>query len=101
MLGWTVSQWHNLYHDLPSKMIKFPVSDKSLIVCNEDETRTVSPVGLQEALDAEMGAVRFGRCFVRPSGTEDVVRLYAEASCMEEVELLIAKSIEAIKRFVR
>jgi phosphoacetylglucosamine mutase len=33
-----------------------------------------------------------GRCFVRPSGTEDVVRVYAEASTHEVADGL-AKSV--------
>lgn len=33
----------------------------------------------QPALDAAMGKEEQGRCFVRPSGTEDVVRIYAGA----------------------
>ena len=36
-----------------------------------------------------------GRCFVRPSGTEDVVRVYAEAASQEaadELALLVAQT---------
>jgi phosphoacetylglucosamine mutase len=33
-----------------------------------------------------------GRCFVRPSGTEDVVRIYAEADTRENVDQLSAKA---------
>ena len=47
-----------------------------------------------------MASVSLGRCFVRPSGTEDVVRVYAEAATAAEVEVLIAASVEAIKSFV-
>lgn len=36
-----------------------------------------------------------GRAFVRPSGTEDIVRIYAEDNEMENV-LLMTKEIEII-----
>lgn len=43
-----------------------------------------------------------GRCFVRPSGTEDVVRVYAEASTVEAAESLaksVAQHVERILGF--
>jgi phosphoacetylglucosamine mutase len=99
VLGYDTAKWNDLYVDLPSKMIKLPVVDKNKIICNEDETRTLAPEGLQEALDAAMMQVTLGRCFVRPSGTEDVVRVYAEASTADGVARLIDLSVEAINRF--
>lgn len=51
-----------------------------LLSCNKDETRAMTPGGLQEALDVLMASsavAPYGRVFVRPSGTEDVVRVYA------------------------
>lgn len=37
------------------------------------------PEGLQAAIDSAVAPYPEGRSFVRPSGTEDVVRVYAEA----------------------
>ena len=42
--------------------------------------QVTAPAGLQAAIDALVAAVPQGRSFVRPSGTEDVVRVYAEAA---------------------
>ena len=95
-----IHQWNELYVDLPSKMIKLPVPNKNSIICNENETRALAPDGLQIALDAANSTVLHGRSFVRPSGTEDVVRVYAEASDMTGVETLIERSVQAIKEYV-
>jgi len=38
-----------------------------------------SAAGLQEAIDAAVAKYPMGRAFARPSGTEDAVRVYAEA----------------------
>ena len=38
----------------------------------------MAPEGLQTAIDARVAQVTNGRSFVRASGTEDVVRVYAE-----------------------
>lgn len=43
-----------------------------------------------------------GRCFVRPSGTEDVVRVYAEASTQEAADTLancVAKHVDQFLGF--
>ena len=56
------------------------VSDRRVIDTTDAERRTTSPPGLQEAIDRLVGKHPDGRCFVRPSGTEDVVRVYSEAA---------------------
>lgn len=43
------------------------------------ERRLVSPRGVQEKIEEEVRKYEGGRAFVRPSGTEDCVRVYAEA----------------------
>jgi phosphoacetylglucosamine mutase len=50
-----------------------------VIDTTDAERRTVSSAGLQEAIDRLVNKHRQARSFVRPSGTEDVVRVYAEA----------------------
>lgn len=96
-----IFSWDNLYKDLPSKQLKIATAYKSLITCTDDETRTLTPPGLQEALDIAMKEIPMGRCFIRPSGTEDVVRVYAEATTSEGVEILTNKAVEAINNFVK
>lgn len=55
------------------------VADRRVIDTTDAERRTVSPAGLQEAIDTLVRKYTRARSFVRPSGTEDVVRVYAEA----------------------
>lgn len=50
-----------MYTDLPSRQAKATVADRSVIVCNSDETRAVKPDGLQAALDDVMASVPNGR----------------------------------------
>lgn len=101
VLGMTFEDWCDTYTDLPSKQIKIPVSDKNLIRCSDNEMRVEEPVDLQVALESAMKKVPQGRCFVRPSGTEDCVRIYAEASTQEHANRLAEEAILAIRFFVR
>lgn len=91
-------KWHELYTDLPSKQQKVAVPDKGMVACAEDECTVVRPAVLQDDLDAAMRSVSQGRCFVRPSGTEDVVRIYAEAATQAEADLLTELAHAAIRK---
>ena len=77
-----------LYEELPSRQTKLPVKDRAAITTTADETRATAPPALQPALDALMARFPSGRCFVRPSGTEDVVRVYAEAATQVDADQL-------------
>lgn len=60
-------------------MLFAQVADRRVISTTDAERRAVTPPGLQEAIDALVNKYKLSRAFVRPSGTEDVVRVYAEA----------------------
>ncbi|KEG07249.1 phosphoacetylglucosamine mutase [Trypanosoma grayi] len=77
--------WYQLYTDLPSLQSKVAVSNPKVVTNTPDERRALSPPGLQDAIDAAVAAASAAphsaaRAFVRPSGTEPIVRVYAEAS---------------------
>ena len=95
MRGWQLEDWDGLYTDLPSRQTKLPVMDRAVVECTEDETRTTAPASLQPALDALMKRFPQGRCFVRPSGTEDVVRVYAEAETQAQADELALLTAQA------
>ncbi|MEW5304181.1 MAG: hypothetical protein WDW36_006811 [Sanguina aurantia] len=85
---WGMSEWQALYTDRPSKQVKLVVADRSVITTTDAERRCVTPPGLQAAIDAAVADCPNGRAFVRPSGTEDAVRVYAEAPTEQAVSAL-------------
>lgn len=100
--GWTLQNWNGLYKDLPSRQCKVKVKDRSLIHTNDNETKATAPPLLQPALETAMSA-HLGtsknhkylpppRAFVRPSGTENVVRIYAEASTQIDADALASEA---------
>ena len=72
-------EWNSLYADLPNRLVKVVVGDRNAFKTEDAERRLVSPRGLQTKIDEFVRRYEGGRSFVRPSGTEDVVRVYAEA----------------------
>ncbi|KAG7359178.1 phosphoglucosamine mutase [Nitzschia inconspicua] len=94
--GWTLQQWNDMYQDLPSRMLKVKVQDRSIIRCNDNETECIEPDTVQPLLQQAMSTVNQGRTFIRPSGTEDVVRVYAEAATREEADTLAALAAQIV-----
>jgi len=82
------AQWDALYADLPNRLVKVVVKDRNVFTTTDAERKLVTPEGLQAKVDALVAKVNQGRSFVRPSGTEDVVRVYAEAATREEADKL-------------
>lgn len=79
-------EWDSLYSDLPNRLVKVVVADRNAFKTEDAERRLVSPHGLQSRIDELVGKFEGGRSFVRPSGTEDVVRVYAEAAIRSQAD---------------
>jgi len=88
-------EWDSIYNDLPNKLIKVVVPDRNIFQTEDAERRLNRPVGLQVKIDGLVWKFEGGRGFVRPSGTEDVVRVYAEASVRHQADEL-AQGIAAL-----
>ena len=71
------------------------VPDRSVFKTTDAERRLVEPQGMQQKIDEIVAEYASGRSFVRASGTEDAVRVYAEASTHEGAEEL-SKRIGAL-----
>lgn len=85
---WGPKEWDGTYEDLPNKLLKVNVKDRSVFKTEDAERRLISPPGLQARIDELVGKYKDARSFVRPSGTEDCVRVYAETSLASELSSL-------------
>ncbi|KAK5118014.1 hypothetical protein LTR62_004058 [Meristemomyces frigidus] len=95
---WTVKEWLATYTDLPNKLAKCLVTDRSAYtsVPGTAEQRLATPARVQPKIDEIVSKYRDGRCFVRASGTEDAVRVYGEAAEVYDTEDLVAKVCDFI-----
>ncbi|KAF8499443.1 phosphoacetylglucosamine mutase [Gautieria morchelliformis] len=89
--GYSGYEWDSTYTDLPNRLVKVVVNDRNLFQTEDAERRLTSPPGLQQKLDELVRKYDGGRSFVRPSGTEDVVRVYAEATLRPQADELAFK----------
>ncbi|KYM99116.1 Phosphoacetylglucosamine mutase [Cyphomyrmex costatus] len=96
--GWDVVEWERSYNDLPNKQLKVRVKDRNLITTTNAGRNCLTPVCLQEEIDKIVSKYPRGRSFVRPSGTEDIVRVYAECECSLDVNKLAVKVASLVYR---
>ena len=85
---WNFTSWEQAYVDLPSRLVRVVVSDRTIFKTANADTVLVSPPKLQDLINSTVQKFKNGRSFVRPSGTEDVVRVYAEAASQAECDEL-------------
>lgn len=86
---WDIETWNKLYIDKANSLTKVKVTDRNQVETTNAGRICTKPEGLQHAIDTTVAKYGPGaRCFVRPSGTEDCVRIYAEADDQTAVENL-------------
>eukprot|EP00921_Rhytidocystis_pertsovi_P024306 GHVQ01039094.1.p1 GENE.GHVQ01039094.1~~GHVQ01039094.1.p1 ORF type:complete len:648 (-),score=62.82 GHVQ01039094.1:1861-3804(-) len=106
LLGWDLLAWINIYKDVPSKQSKVSMKRKALSRLKphpDHEKYLVEPRSLQVAIDTVISTVASQqsitptelRAFIRPSGTEDVCRLFVEAPTEELCEEMTT-SLQAV-----
>lgn len=90
-------EWDKEYTDLPNKLVKVVVPDRTVFKTANAERTLVSPAGVQDLIDQLVSKFSQGRSFVRASGTEDAVRVYAEADTRENADQLSAEVIALLQ----
>jgi len=98
--GWSAEDWYACYSDLPNKLTKVSVKDRTMVTTTDAERQVVTPAGLQDRINSTVAQFSKGRSFVRPSGTEDCVRVYAEAATKEEADRLAAAVGDIVKEML-
>jgi phosphoacetylglucosamine mutase len=89
--GMDAAAWAALYPDLPNQLRKVVIRDRSVVQVTNAERTCTAPAALQPRIDAAVAKRTNARSFVRASGTEDVVRVYAEAATAEEAAALASE----------
>lgn len=95
---WTPKEWDLTYIDLPNRLVRVEVANRSIFVADATERRLIEPTEAQAQIDALVSKYSEGRSFARASGTEDAVRVYAEAATRSEADDLATKVASVVKQ---
>ena len=96
--GWGPQEWDRTYVDMPNRLVRVEVADRSIFKATDAERKLESPPGIQAHISALVGKYKNGRSFARASGTEDAVRVYAEAATRSEADDLAQKVAGIVKQ---
>jgi len=82
------------YDNKPNNIYKMIINNKDSIKTNEDETRIIEPKEIQDKIDKLINEfTEFNpRIFIRPSGTEDCIRIYIESD-LEDINYIIYNNL--------
>jgi phosphoacetylglucosamine mutase len=96
---WTCENWLATYKDLPNRLVRVEVKDRGIFKAVDAERKLESPKGIQSEIEQLVGKYKQGRSFARASGTEDAVRVYAEAATRGEADDLASKVAAVVKKY--
>ena len=71
--------------------------NKNKFVCNHDETKLTEPLRLQDTMEVFASDAEGGRAHLRPSGTEDFLRLYVETKNQDDIQRVADIILEEIE----
>lgn len=95
---WTLRDWLELYKANCVAQLAVQVKNKAKIQMNESETECIAPPKLQAKIDQVVSEVEKSRAFVRPSGTEEVVRIFVESPIQSDADSIAKKLAEIVKQ---
>ena len=101
-LGLDLRQYLELYVDLPVVQTKVPMPREKLNILKpqpDHERWLLEPATLQEEIEKTVQLYAGARAFVRPSGTEDIARLYTEARTKEDAQELSGRLEQLMRAF--
>jgi phosphoacetylglucosamine mutase len=88
LLNWTHKEWYSIYSEIPNRLFKIQVPNKDLYKPVFSEECLEEPKQVQDQINSILNKYTGSRAFVRPSGTENILRLYVEARNSEEIDLI-------------
>ncbi|CAK90292.1 unnamed protein product (macronuclear) [Paramecium tetraurelia] len=100
-LEMNIQDWLLIYLDYPALSTKLYVKNKQIIKTNYEETSLIEPIDLKQKVDEIMSKYDNSyRTCIRPSGTENVVRVHSEGPQLEIIREIDSRINELLKSYM-
>ena len=87
-----LEKWINLFKKIPYKLYAIDGFSREKFILDKNETYLINPVGLKKEIDKLDGYI-----FIRPSGTENKLRIYIESD--KNIDELYTQVINILNNF--
>ena len=87
--GLDLKDWNDLYTDNPYSLLKLHVKNKNDYIVTENELSLIQPIKVKNYIESLCDVN--SRIFIRPSGTENYLRVYIESVTKSNVDQLSSK----------
>ncbi|KAI6190435.1 Phosphoacetylglucosamine mutase [Aphelenchoides bicaudatus] len=95
---WSIERWEQeTYQNAHCVQLKIPVENRDLYECSPNsETILIKPPHIQKQIDEILSNYKDARGFARPSGTENILRVYAEGQSIQDANAIAEQIKEAL-----
>ncbi|CDU17971.1 phosphoacetylglucosamine mutase, putative [Plasmodium yoelii] len=104
-LNLNINQWNMFYTSIPSLYINIECPRyilNKIIPHPQHELYLIEPKSLQNQIEeiVKKTDMKYGRCFIRPSGTENLIRIYAEAETVKQMDEILDKVQKVVVEYI-
>jgi phosphoacetylglucosamine mutase len=100
LINLSIKDVYDFYNEIPYKIVDIKMKYNKKFITNEDDTKILEPKNIQKIIDEITNKYQKSKIYVRPTGTEDCLRVYVESetddSCVKIIEEL-SKSLNEEK----
>ena len=92
----SIKDVYDFYNEIPYKIVDIKMKYNKFIT-NEDDSKIIEPKNMQIIIDELSNKYANSKIYVRPTGTEDYLRVYAESETDDNCEKIIEELSKRLK----
>lgn len=92
----SIKDVYDFYNEMPYKIVDIKMK-YSKFITNEDDSKIIEPKNMQIIIDELSNKYANSKIYVRPTGTEDYLRVYVESETDDNCEKIIEELSKRLK----
>ena len=97
LMNLSLKDVYNFYEEKPYKMIDIEIKEKNKYLNNDDGSKLIEPKEIQKKIDEITSKYKNSRILIRPSETEECLRVYIESDNDEINEKILDELSKCLK----
>ena len=89
LMNLSLQDVYDFYNEIPYKILDIKMKYNNKFITDEDDTKILEPKNIQKIIDEITHKYQKSKIYVRPTGTEDCLRVYVESETDDNCEKII------------